>query len=183
MKEDVLINGLQNKDENTFKYFVSTYQDKIYNAILHITQSVEEAEDLSQEVFIEVYLSIKFFRKDSKLSTWLFRIAVNKALNYIRKQRTQKRLGALFSINYLDFTKILTDTSNPAKELEQKEDLLQFNKALEKLNSSQKTALVLHKLEDMSHQEISEIMGLSISAVESLIHRAKKSLQKLLTNR
>ena len=92
MSEKEFIVSLQKGDPLAFKQLVETWQNMVYNTVLSIVQDIQEAEDLSQEVFIQVYQSVKSFRGDSKLSTWLYRIAVSKALDAERKKKAKKRL-------------------------------------------------------------------------------------------
>lgn len=93
MNEQDLIQGLRNGDELAFKYLVLTYQDRVYNTAISIVQNVGDAEDVSQEVFIQVYRSIHHFKGESKLSTWLYRIATTRSLDLLRSRKSKKRFG------------------------------------------------------------------------------------------
>lgn len=90
MTELELIQGLRNGDENAFRFLVDTYQDRIFNTSLGIVQNAEDAEDVAQEVFIQVYKSIHSFKGESKLSTWMYRIATTRSLDLFAKQKEQK---------------------------------------------------------------------------------------------
>jgi RNA polymerase sigma factor (sigma-70 family) len=98
MEEKILINGLKKRDKDSFEEFVNLYKDRIYNITIGLIQNVEDAEDLTQEVFVEVFDSINDFKENSSLSTWLYRIAVNKSLELIRKRNRKKRFGFVTSL-------------------------------------------------------------------------------------
>ena len=98
MLEKELLEKLKNADEAAFRFLVEKYQDKVFNTCLGFLRNVEEAEDLTQEVFIEVYESIVSFRGDAKVATFLYRIAVNKSLDYLRKKKRKKRFSFVLSI-------------------------------------------------------------------------------------
>lgn len=184
MDEKVLIKPLQKGDEDAFKKLVELYQDKVYNTVLGFLHSPEDAEDISQEVFIEVFNAIGKFRGGAKLSTWIYRIAINKSLELIRKQKRQKRFAFFTNIFDMPENKKLyvADFEHPGVQLEHKENARVLFAAIAKLPENQKVVFTLHKVEGLSYQEISKILQLSLSSVESLMFRAKKKLQKLLAD-
>ncbi|MEM7658441.1 MAG: RNA polymerase sigma factor [Bacteroidota bacterium] len=141
-----------------------------------------EAEDLAQEVFVEVHRSIGSFQGQAKLSTWLYRIATNKSLEWIRRNQRQKR-WAFFSAKRGEDSGILQVAdaeAHPGTALENQERSRILLAAIATLAEKQRVAFTLHKLEGVSYQEISKIMEVSLSSVESLMFRAKKNLQKKL---
>ena len=184
MKESELILKLQQGDEHAFREIVDTYKKMVVNTCYRMVHNQEDAEDIAQEVFIEVYRSVHKFRSDSKLSTWLYRISVNRTLNFIRDNKRHKGFLSFgdsdksgHSIeSHLDTTK--DDT--PEFELENSERAKMLREAIDSLAENQKVAFTLNKFEDLSYQQIAEVMEISLSSVESLIHRAKKNLQKKL---
>lgn len=182
MNEIELIHGLKDKDEAAFKFLVNTYQDRIYNTAIGIVQNAGDAEDVAQEVFIQVYRSIHNFKGDSKLSTWLYRIATTRALDLLRSRKSKKRFGLMQRLFGDDNEPVyeLPDFHHPGISLEKKEDAARLFKAIRQLPENQKTAFTLHKLEDLSYKEVSEVMQTSVAAVESLMHRAKQNLRKIL---
>ncbi|HEY6063676.1 MAG TPA: RNA polymerase sigma factor [Chitinophagaceae bacterium] len=183
MNEQELIQRLRNGDESAFKYLVDTYQDRIFNTAIGIVQNAGDAEDVAQEVFIQVYRSIHHFKEESKLSTWLYRIATTRALDHLRSRKSKKRFGfmqRLFGDGNEPIYE-LPDFNHPGIALEKKEDAARLFKAIRQLPDNQKTAFTLHKLEDLSYKEVSEVMKTSVAAVESLMHRAKLNLRKILT--
>ena len=147
-------------------------------------QQVSDAEDVTQEVFVQVFESIHQFKGDSRLSTWLYRIAVTKSLDQLRRKKRKKRFAFVQSIFGMNEEEIgITDPGfyHPGVSLENKERSVVFFRALEKLPENQRTAFVLHKIEGQSYVEVAEIMNSSLSSVESLMHRAKMNLKKILT--
>ena len=186
MTDAELIQRLIDRDNAAFKDLVEKYQSMVYKACYNLLRQPEDAEDIAQDVFIEVFESIDQFRNLSKLSTWLYRIAINKSLNHLRKT---KRKSLISSIE-----RFFTGEKETALEIEDKgandspfnieyterSKVLQF--AIDSLPENQRIAFTMNKFDELSYQEITEIMGLSISSVESLIHRAKLNLQKKLTN-
>ncbi len=182
LNEQELIQGLRNGNEAAFKYLVDTCQDRVYNTALGIVQNAEDAEDVAQEVFIQVYRSIHSFKGESKLTTWLYRIATTRALDLLRSRKSKKRFGLLqrlFGDNNEPVYEI-PDFNHPGVALDRKENAAKLFKAISRLPENQKTAFTLHKLEDLSYHEVSEVMKTSLPAVESLMHRAKQNLKKML---
>lgn len=184
MQELELIERLKKGDDSAFKIIVNTWQDMVYNTSLGIVQNAEDAEDVAQEVFVQVYESIGQFKGDSKFSTWLYRIAITKSLDHIRKKKRKKRFAFLQSIfgNNEEEVRHQPDFHHPGISLENKEKAAILFRAIDKLPDNQKTAFTLHKLEGLSYQEVSEIMESTVSSVESLMHRAKANLKKILTD-
>jgi RNA polymerase sigma factor (sigma-70 family) len=182
MNDTELLNQIRAGQESAFKILVETHQKRVFNTVLAIVQNFEEAEDVSQEVFIEVYQSVNKFRGDSKLSTWLYRIATTKALEEIRKKKAQKRF-AFFTNLFNDDNEIVhtpVEFEHPGVVLENKERSKQLFKAINQLPDNQKIAYTLCNVEGLSYQEITEVMEVSLSSVESLLFRAKANLKKSL---
>ncbi len=180
--ESGLIDRLKKGDEEAFRDLVEQYQDRIYNTCLGFVKNTQDADDIAQEVFIEVYTSINSFKGKSKLSTWIYRIAVNKSLEHIRKTKRKKRYG-IFNRFFTPETGNdlqIPDFDHPGIAVENSEKARILFWAIDKLPENQKIAFTLHKLEDLSYEQISEVMNRSLSSVESLLHRAKNNLKKYL---
>lgn len=175
----MLIQSLKRGDASAFRQLVNGHQRLVYNTALGFLRNREEAEDIAQEVFVEVWTRIQSFKGESKLSTWLYRITVNKCLDHHRKQNRQKRQGIHVD---LEGDKVLqvSDFRHPGIALEDQELAATLMAAIDQLPENQKIAFTLHKVSDLNHQEIGDVMGISHSAIESLIHRAKQNLRKLL---
>ncbi len=184
MTETEIIQKLQQGNEQAFKQLVENYQKLVVNTCFGMVHNTEDAEDIAQEVFIEVFRSIQNFRADSKISTWLYRIAVNRSLNFIRDNKRKKWVHSIeelvkgISRQVGEIQNINNET--PVSELEKSQRAKILHAAIDSLPENQKTAFTLNKYEDLSYKEISEVMNLSVSSVESLIHRAKIKLQEKL---
>jgi RNA polymerase sigma-70 factor (ECF subfamily) len=182
LNELELIQQLRAGDEGAFKTLVANYQDLVYNTALGIVQNSEDAEDVAQEVFIQVYRSIDQFKGDARLSTWIYRITTTKALDHIRSRKRKKRFAfitSLFGPND-ELVHEPVDFQHPGVTLDRKEQAALLFRMIEQLPENQKVAFTLHKTEELSYQEIADVMQLSVSAVESLLFRARQNLRKLL---
>ncbi|WP_395078793.1 RNA polymerase sigma factor [Gracilimonas sp.] len=179
-----LIERLQDGDEAAFKQLVNDHKDQVYNTCLGFLRNPHDAEDVSQEVFIQVYDSINDFREEATLSTWIYRIAVTKSLELIRYRKRQKRFGFFQALNSLfnnpDEQSDEESYMHPGIKLENKERAKILFREIDKLTEKQKVAFTLQKVEGLSYQEVADVMEQSLSAVESLIHRAKENLIKQL---
>ena len=141
------------------------------------------AEDITQEVFITVFKSILSFNEKSALSTWIYRITVNKSLDHLRAKNRQKRQGIFSRIfNTEEDVPDPPVFDHPGILLERKEDARYLFEAIETLPDNQKTVFILTQIEELPQKEIAEIMNLSIKAVESLLQRAKANLRKKLSS-
>ena len=184
MTEKEFIKELQEGGRDAFGKLLDQYQQMVFTTGLSFVPNKEDAEDVAQEVFVEVFKSIHKFKGNSKLSTWIYRITVNKSLEFIRKRNAKKRFGyvqSLFGNEIpLDKTDFFTEIRHPGVLLEQKEDHATLMKAINELPDAQRIVFTLHKIEGKSYKEISEIIEKSISSVESLMFRAKQNLQKRL---
>lgn len=183
MEDKQLLQGLQSRQAAAFRFLVENYQGRVYNTALAIIQNPEEAEDVAQEVFIEVYESVGNFRGDAKVSSWVYRIATTKALETLRKRKTQKRWGGFLGNLWGEENETIhapVDFVHPGVVLENQERASILFKAISQLADNQKIAFTLHHVEGLSYQEITEVMQLSLSSIESLLFRAKTNLRKLL---
>lgn len=182
MSEWLLIEQLKQGDEAAFKTIVTTWQDMVYNTALGILQNAQDAEDVAQEVFLQVYESINSFKGESKFSTWLYRITVTKSMDHIRRKKRKKRFAGIQSLFGIDNDPIYDppDFNHPGVSLDNKEKANILLKAVKGLPENQQIAFTLHKMEGLSYQEVSEIMKTTVSSVESLLHRAKNNLKKAL---
>ena len=181
MNEQELIQELRQGAEPAFRWLVDNYRNRVFHTVLNILQDSKEAEDAAQETFIQVFESIGTFKGESSLSTWIYRIAVHKALDKIRKRKTRQKLHKLLPW-WMPDEKKRGDTffQHPGIAAENKEKAAILFKAIESLPEKQKLAFTLIKVQGMSYEEACEIMQQNIKAVESLISRAKVNLQKHL---
>ncbi|MGE0020145.1 MAG: RNA polymerase sigma factor [Draconibacterium sp.] len=181
MTETEIIQKLQQGSEQAFRQLIENYQKLVVNTCYGLVHNTEDAEDIAQDVFIEVFRSIQNFRADAKLSTWLYRIAVNRSLNHIRDNKRRKWFQSFDDV-VKEKTLLINHyaSENPGTELENMQRATILHEAIGLLPENQKTAFTLNKYEDLSYKEIAEIMDTSVASVESLIHRAKAGLQKKL---
>ncbi len=171
-------------DREKFRLLVEKYQQMVFRTCLGFVHNKEDADDLTQDVFIRAYQSLSRFKGNSAFSTWLYRIAVNASLNRIRKSP----LNILFrkpgdtsaDIKEKEFFYQLKDEDNPEKILIRQEHVKMVHRALESLPENQRTAMVLSKYDELPQKEIAEIMKISEGAVEALLQRAKKNLREKL---
>ena len=184
MNQPELVVQLQQGDGSAFRKLVDEWQDMVYNTAVGIVQNPDDADDITQEVFVQVFQSIQSFKGDSKFSTWLYRITVSKALDHEKKKNRKKRFGfvqRLFGgreeeqLHPVEF-------DHPGVLAERKERAAALFNALKQLAPNQRIAFTLHKLEGQSYQEVAEIMNTTLFAVESLMGRAKGNLKKILND-
>lgn len=184
MSESEIIQKLQQGDEKAFRQLVEKYQQLVVNTCFGLVHNTQDAEDIAQDVFIEVYRSISNFRADSKLSTWLYRISVNRSLNFIRDNKRRKMaqsIEGVFSFGKEKLSNVLPEKgASPDSEFENNERAAILHKAIDSLPENQRIAFTLNKYDDLSYKEIADVMETSVSSIESLIYRAKKNLQKKL---
>lgn len=184
MTETELITLLKQKDRAAFKSIVETGQDMVYNTALGILQNAEDAEDVTQEVFMQVFESVSSFKGESKFSTWIYRITVSKAMDHIRRKKRKKRFAFIQSLYGKNDEPVIDppDFFHPGISMENKENAAVLFKAMEQLSPNQQTAFVLNKVEGLSYLEIGEVMKITDSAVDALLHRAKANLKKILAD-
>ena len=174
---------LKSGDKTAFNELMIQYKSNVINTCYRFLLDKEDAEDISQDVFVEVYLSILSFRSESKISTWIYRITVTKCLDEIKKRNRKKRISSLGKLLRLDdVANWIAGGKQPDADLEISDTMTAINKALNQLPDNQRIAFTLSKIDGFTNQEISEIMKTTTIAVESLIYRAKKKVTSDLSN-
>jgi RNA polymerase sigma-70 factor, ECF subfamily len=186
MTDSEIIKQILQGDRNLFRILVEKYQPMVFRTCMGFLHHKDEADDLTQETFIQAYQSLSQFKGNSSFSTWIYRIAVNASLNKVRKSSKTyflQRFDSVFGIERNNEFYI------PASELENPENILIQNEykawvqnALNSLPENQRTAIVLSKYDDLSQIEIAEIMNTTEGAVEALIQRAKANLREKLSS-
>lgn len=161
-------------DEQAFGQLVNQYKERIYRVVLRIVRNNEEANDLAQEAFIKAYYNRQSFRADSSFYTWVYRIAVNLALNYIKRNRDRQAE----SIDYIAPSTLAVNQSN---ELENAELGEAISTGIEKLPARQKTVFVLRQYEEKPYSEIAEILSITVGAAKANYHQAIQKLKKSLS--
>ena len=177
--EAELVAQLQLGSEAAFRSLVTQYQDRIYRTALSLLRSPEEAEDVAQEVFVEVHQTIGRFRGEAALSTWLYRLATSRALKSLRRSRTKKRFAYFTSL--LGFgNEVLhesPDHAHPLALLEGQQQLQLLIAHIARLPDQQQVAFTLRHEQELSYEEIAAVLATTVPAVESLLFRARKTLR------
>lgn len=172
--EKEIILKLQEPDQQreAFEWIVNTYKEQLYYQIRRMVLSHEDADDLLQNTFIKAWNNLEYFWGEAKLSTWLYRIALNECLNFLNKQRAQKHL----SIEESEANLLNQLESDPYFDGDQTQ--LLFEKAIQTLPEKQRIIFHLKYFQDMKYNEISEIMGTSIGALKASYHHAVKKIEE-----
>jgi RNA polymerase sigma factor (sigma-70 family) len=180
--EAALISGILEGNELAFRRMVEQYKDLVMSACFGYVHNRQDAEDLAQEVFVEAFRSIKGFRGDSRLSTWLYRIATTKSMDLLKSRKRQKR-GAFFQSASLDEVNAQrhVDRETPQDIIEQKERLEALHGAMDQLPEKQRIAFTLSQYDGMSSKEVADVMELKANAVDALLFRARANMRSLLT--
>jgi RNA polymerase sigma factor (sigma-70 family) len=182
--EAELVAQLQQGSEAAFRRLVEQYQQRIYRTVLALLPSPEEAEDVAQEVFVEVYQTIDRFRGEAALSTWLYRLATSRALKNRRRARARKRLAFFTSLLGLN-NEVLhhpPDHQHPQAQLEGQQQLQALQAHLARLPELQQVAFTLRHEQELSYADIAAVLQTTVPAVESLLFRARQTLRKHLQN-
>ncbi len=175
-----LISKIAKGNRESFREFVTAHQKTVLNLCYGFLRNKQDAEEIAQDVFIEIFRSAYKFRAESNVKTWLYRIAVNKSLNLIRKKKLSKWLP-VYSNESLDEEKHSASEYDNPQQISEKDELRkQISKALNTLSMNQKIAFTMNKVDGLTNKEISEAMEISIQSVDVLIHRAKSNLRKKL---
>lgn len=155
-------------------------RDRVFNLVLKLVRHVQDAEEITQDVFVDVYRKPEAFRGDAAVATWLYRIAMNKCIDHQRRITSRRKWLGLFGAGTTHSSEAV-HFIHPGAIAESKEKTAILFKALQQLPANQQMSWVLSEMEDLSYKEISEVMNVSVSAVESLLVRAKKNIKKILS--
>jgi len=171
--EAAYIRSIAQGDRQAFRQVYALYAARIYNIALSYTQSAQDAEEITQDVFLKIHRHAASFKGASAVSTWIYRIAVNTALNALKKKKRNA---------FLQFGQqpVQQDFEHPGVELEKREKAKILYQVIETLPEKQKMAFILSYIEELPRQEVADIMGISLKAMESLLQRAKKNLRAKL---
>src|ERR1039457_4113472 len=183
VEEDALVRGARRGDLAAYDELVKRYQERIYATIYHMTSNHEDANDLAQESFIKAYSALKSFKGGSSFYTWLYRIAVNKTINFLKQRKNKYHL----SLDDLDFNPqpdpdlvALVSHKTPQRDAGLSELQKKLNEALLKLSEPHRMVVVLHDVQGVSHEEIADVLGCNIGTVRSRLFYARQQLQGYL---
>ena len=182
-EENELVGQTALGDTKAFNRLYELFAVNVFNTAISYLRNQEEAEEITQDVFVEVHFSAVTFKGDSSVNTWIYRITVNKCLDRIRHRKRKKRFAFIVNLFYPESQEVKQDTphfDHPGIILENKENASFLFAAIETLPHQQKTAFILAYIEDLPQKEIASIMNLSVKAIESLLQRAKVNLRREL---
>lgn len=170
-----------NIEKNNFEEIYNQYKLLVYTIALNYVQNISDAEEITQDVFVKVHQSVDKFKSNSSLKTWIYRITVNQSLDFIKQKNSKKRffMFGRKSENELEYNNS-SNFEHPGILLENKEDAKLLFNTINTLPENQKTAFILTKVDGLSNGEVAKIMEVSISAIESLVFRAKNNLKEKL---
>ena len=181
--EALLIADLCEGDETALASLIERYKRMVYRLAVQITKNSADADDVMQETFIKVYRSIHTFRKDATFETWLYRIAVNEALNFVKRRdrRRESRLETAAESEYESTVRHSAQVANdPHAQAEKSELRRHVTAAVNSLQLKHRTVVILHEFEGLTHVEIASILNCSEGTVRSRLHYARKKLRTLL---
>ena len=185
LPSEELMTRIGKGDEAAFEILVNRHQTSVLNLVYRFIGDRTQAKDLTQEVFIRIWQSAKSYEPKAKFTTWIYRITSNLCLNELKSARRKK----WFSFNWSDehgehtLEETLPDSAASAEDvLLEKERSRQISDVLQSLPENQRMAVILKRCDDLSYQEIAQVIGCSVSAVESLLVRAKRTLQEKMKN-
>ncbi|HTQ50374.1 MAG TPA: sigma-70 family RNA polymerase sigma factor [Candidatus Acidoferrales bacterium] len=183
--EGVLVQRARQGDLEAYDELVQRYQERIYATVYHMTSNHEDANDLAQESFIKAFQALKSFKGGSSFYTWLYRIAVNKTINFLKQRKNRIHL----SLNDLDFNTehdpdlvAFISDKTPRRDAGLNELQEKLNTALMKLSEPHRLVVVLHDVQGLSHEEIAKVMDCNIGTVRSRLFYARQQLQAWLSD-
>ena len=181
----LLVRRAQREDMRAYDVLVRRYQERIYATVYHMTSNHEDANDLTQETFIKAFRALKSFKGDSSFYTWIYRIAVNKTINFLKQRKNRVQL----SLNDMDFNAehdpdlvALISDKNPRRDLNLSELQEKLNGAMQKLSEHHRMVVTLHDVQGLSHEEIGKMMDCNIGTVRSRLFYARQQLQAYLSD-
>ena len=183
--ERKLVKRAKAGEMGAYDELVRLYQERIYATIYHMTSNHEDANDLAQETFIKAYQALKSFKGDSSFFTWVYRIAVNKTINFLKQRKNKTHM----SLNDLDLNAehnpdlvALISDKTPRREVNLAELQEKLNAAMQKLSDVHRLVVTLHDVQDLSHEEIGKIMDCNTGTVRSRLFYARQQLQAYLSD-
>lgn len=181
----VLVQRAQREDLSAYDELIRRYQERIYATVYHMTSNHEDANDLVQETFIKAYRALKSFKGDSSFYTWVYRIAVNKTINFLKQRKNRVQM----SLNDMDFNAehdpdlvALISEKTPRRALNLSELNEKLNAAMQKLSEDHRMVVTLHDIQGYSHEEIGKIVGCNVGTVRSRLFYARQQLQAILSD-
>jgi RNA polymerase sigma-70 factor (ECF subfamily) len=185
LEDFILVERAQQGDEGAYDELVKRYQERVYSTIYHMTANHEDAGDLAQETFIKAFQALKSFKGDSSFYTWVYRIAVNKTINFLKQRKNRSHLSLnnldLNAENDPDMVALVSDRT-PRREAGLSELQEKLNSAMLKLSPVHRLVVTLHDVQGLAHEEIATIMDCNIGTVRSRLFYARQQLQAHLSD-
>lgn len=183
--DDALLDQAAAGQTQAFETLVVRYQDRVYNLLLRMTNSPDEAEELAQETFLKAYRALHTFRRGSRFYTWLFRIAVNAGYSRGRRHALQQRIeGIRLDAATADGSGpgdyVKSKSPSPSKEMEQRQLRERVQEGLSKLDAEHRTVLLLREIEGLDYATLAQALDIPLGAVKSRLHRARRTLARVL---
>lgn len=181
----VLVDRAKSGDMSAYDELIRRYQERVYATVYHMTSNHEDANDLVQDSFIKAYKALKSFKGDSSFYTWIYRIAVNRTINFLkqRKNRTFRSLNDLdWNVEHDPDLVALISEDTPHRNARISELHEKLNEAMQKLSEAHRLVVVLHDVQGVPHEEISRIMNCNVGTVRSRLFYARQQLQALLSD-
>lgn len=183
--DQVLVQRARGGDLDAYDVLVRRHHSRLYGMVFNMTRSRQDAEDLLQEVFVKAYDALKGFKGDAAFYTWIYRIAVNRAINFVknRKRRMTVSLNdpGLSGESQEDRRPELSNNDTPARDARLKEIQEKLNRALDTLSDNHKAVVIMHDMQGIPHEQIAEVLGISCGTVRSRLFYARQALQVQLT--
>jgi len=183
--EPALVERARKGDLSAYDELVRRYQERIYATLYNMTSNHEDANDLAQEAFIKAFQALKSFKGGSSFYTWIYRIAVNRTINFLKQRKNRAHL----SLNDLDFNAendpdlvALVSEKTPRREVQLSELQEKLNAAMQKLSEDHRLVITLHDIQGLSHEQIGEIMKCNIGTVRSRLFYARQQMQSYLSD-
>jgi len=180
-----LVRRARDGDLKSYDELVKRYQERIYSTIYHMTMNHEDSSDLTQESFIKAFQAIHNFKGDSSFFTWVYRISVNKTINFLKQKRKRNH----YSLDDIDYNAehdpdlvSLISHKTPRRDLNLSELQEKLNAAMQKLSEDHRLVIVLHDIQGLPHEEISRIMDWNVGTVRSRLYYARQQMQALLAD-
>jgi len=178
--DEELVRRYQQGDANAFSQLVRRHQQRVMRVCERLLLSFADAEDACQEILIKAADRLPAFQPSAKFTTWLYRIAVNHCLNVLRSRRRRRWLSPFSRESETRLLEVPAAEEDPLQQTEKRERRQEVRAALASLPEEQRLAVVLHRYEGLSYDEIAQVLQISVAAVESRLHRAKQNLLRLL---
>jgi RNA polymerase sigma-70 factor (ECF subfamily) len=183
--DEILVHRAQRGDMDAFDTLIQRYMERVYAIVYNMTSNHEDANDLAQETFIKAYHALNSFKGDASFYTWIYRIAVNKTINFLKQRKNRQ----MMSLNDLDVQAehdpdlvALVSDKTPRREVNLAELQEKLNEAMLKLSDSHRLVVTLHDIQGLPHEEIAKIMDCNVGTVRSRLFYARQQLQSYLSD-